>query len=64
MNTTCYAYVLVNSKYLCINLQLAITSPSGVNSEFCRLVDDAASGLQAWAKGLHLEPRVSVAKDE
>lgn len=40
--------------HLGIELQVSLASCTGINGELCRLVHNAASGLEAWSKGLHL----------
>lgn len=40
--------------HLGIQVQVSLASGAGINGELCRLVHDAASGLQARPKGLHL----------
>lgn len=40
--------------YLGIQVQVSLASSTGIDGELCRLVHDAASGLQARPKGLHL----------
>lgn len=40
--------------YLGVDLEFAVSSLAGVNGEFCRLVDDAASGFKTGSKGFDL----------
>lgn len=41
--------------YLSIDLEFAISSLSGVNGEFSRLVDDTTSGFKTWSIGFDLQ---------
>lgn len=43
--------------YLCVELEVTLSSHASIDDEFCWFVDNDTSWLQTWSIGFHLQPQ-------